>query len=303
MRPPLEIGSCSVPVTRSGFLRTMSVVSAPSAPPVAYLGPEGSFSHLVARQRYQDRELVPFKTIPEVFDFLNETQESVGVVPIENSSGGTIMPTVDGLIENACRLYVEEELSLDVKLALLGRRGAEINTVYSHFAPLQHCGKWLKKHYPRAREVATPSTSGAVQLAAGEADSAAIGRIENAEMYGLEVLSYPIADEIPNVTQFFVIGHHKATSGECRKTSLVVALRDEAGSLCSFLTPFREAAVSLKRIQSRPIVGHPNTYMFFIEVDGCEADQNVQQALTSAAGVASSIESLGSYPVKPRYTS
>lgn len=281
----------------------MTGTGLPPSAPVAYLGPEGSFSHLVAKQRYQDRDLLPFKSIPDVFDFLRETEESLGIVPIENSSGGTIMPTVDGLIDNACRLYVEEELSLDVKLALIGRRGGQIEVVYSHFAPLQHCEKWLKKNHPAARQVSAPSTSGAVQFAAQERNAAAIGPIENAEMYGLEVLSYPIAEDIPNVTQFFVIGHHRSTTVECRKTSFIVALPDEAGSLCSFLEPFRDAAVSLKRIQSRPIVGHPNTYMFFIEIDGSESDASVQAALARASSVARRIDSLGSYPVKPRYRS
>jgi len=281
----------------------MSVATDEPSLPIAYLGPEGSFSHLVTKQRFQDRNLVPFKSIPDVFDFLSKTERSRGVVPIENSSGGTIMPTVDGLIDNACRLYVEEELSLDVKLALIGRRDVGIEAVYSHFVPLQHCEKWLKKHHPDARQIAASSTSGAVQLAVQEQNAAAIGPIENAEMYGLEVLSYPIAEDVPNVTQFFVIGHHKVTALECRKTSFIVALPDEAGSLCSFLEPFRDAAVSLKRIQSRPIIGHPNTYMFFIEIDGCEWDDNVQQALARANAVARRIDSLGSYPVKPRYRS
>lgn len=282
---------------------TMNAPTDPLSSPVAYLGPEGSFSNLVARQRYRGRDLLPFPSIPEVFDFLKDKINSVAVVPIENSSGGTIMPTVDGLIENAGHLYIEEELSLDVKLALLGRRNAPIEVIYSHFAPLQHCGRWLKKHYPRASHTATQSTSGAVQLAAREEHAAAIGPIGNAEMYGLEVLHFPIDEAIPNVTQFFVIGHRKADPAECRKTSFVVALPDQPGSLCTLLEPFKDAEVSLKRIQSRPIIGHPNTYLFFIEIDGCETHDNVKRALARATTVARSIESLGSYPVKPRYQS
>ena len=281
----------------------MTAPTSPALPPVAYLGPEGSFAHLVAKHRYADRPLRPFRSIPDVFDFLNEAPESVGIVPIENSTGGTIMPTVDGLIENACRLYVEEELSIDVKLALMGRKDQSIEVVYSHFAPLQHCEKWLKKTYPAARQVAVPSTSGAVLFAAQEPNAAAIGPIENAEMYGLDVLHYPIEKGVPNVTQFFVIGHTRSSTEDCQKTSLVVALPDVAGSLCAFLEPFKNAAVNLKRIQSRPIIGHPNTYMFFVEIEGRETDSSVQSALENARTVAQRIDSLGSYPVKPRYQS
>ncbi len=267
--------------------------------PIAYLGPEGSFAHHVAIQRFGNAGLRPFRTIPEVFSFLAGEGRGRGVVPIENSSGGTIMPTVDGLIDNA--LFVQEELSLDVKLALVGREGTPVKVIYSHFAPLQHCERWLNAHYPGARHVATPSTSGAAQLAAREDGAAAIGPVENADAHGLDVLYYPIESHIPNVTQFFVIGHAGVVSETSVKTSLVVALADRPGSLCLFLEPFKNHGVSLKRIQSRPIVGQPNTYKFFVEIEGKEQDEQVKEALKGALAVADSIKSLGSYPVRGRY--
>lgn len=267
--------------------------------PIAYLGPEGSFAHHVAKQRFGDTDLRPFRGIPEVFAFINSESRGRAVVPIENSTGGTIMPTVDGLIDNA--LFVQEELSLDVKLALIGRKDVPIQVVYSHFAPLQHCEKWLHAHYPDARLVATPSTSGAAQLAAREEGSAAIGPVENAQAHRLDILHYPIESHIPNVTQFFVIAHSPVVSEESTKTSLVVALKDVPGSLCLFLEPFKEHGVSLKRIQSRPIIGQPNTYVFFVEIEGAEQERTVNKALIAARTVSDSIKSLGSYPVRSRY--
>lgn len=281
----------------------MSASPADPLPPVGYLGPEGSFAHLVAKQRYEGRSLRPFKTIPEVFEYVGEEPQSVGIVPIENSSGGNILPTVDGLIENVCRIFVEEELSLNVKLALLGRKSQPIEVVYSHSAPLQHCQKWLRNTYPQAEHVAAPSTSGAVQFALQESNAAAIGPIENAEMYGLDVLHYPIEKEIPNVTQFFVIAHDRRSANDSEKASFVVALPNSPGSLCAFLEPFKTAEVNLTRIQSRPIIGQPNTYMFLVEVDGSEDVAQVQQALSGASQVAMRIDSLGSYRVMGRYQS
>ena len=120
-------------------------------------------------------------------------------------------------------------------------------------------------------------------------------------MCGLEVLVYPIAKEIPNVTQFFVVGHNRQKAAKGSKTSLVVALDDTAGSLCDFLRPFADAAVNLKRIQSRPIVGHPNTYMFLVEIDGTEDDQSVRKAFEGAKRIAAKFYDVGSYPVSPRY--
>ena len=281
----------------------MSATPPDPLPPIAYLGPEGSFAHLVAKQRYEGRALRPFKTIPEVFEYVSGEPQSLGIVPIENSSGGNILPTVDGLIENACRIFVNEELSLDVKLALLGRKDSPIDVVYSHSAPLQHCQKWLRKTYPNAEHVAAPSTSGAVQFALQEPNAAAIGPIENAEMYGLEVLHYPIEKEVPNVTQFFVIAHERQAITDGVKSSFVVALPNSPGSLCAFLEPFKNAAVNLTRIQSRPIIGQPNTYMFLVELEGSEEAGPVQQALRGAGEVAMRIDSLGSYRVIARYQS
>src|SRR5437899_1887491 len=116
-------------------------MSAPETVPdskIAYLGPEGSFAQLVAKLRFPESTLIPLRSVPEVFEYLEAHVEGKGVVPIENSSGGLIVPTVDEIIEHACSLFIQEELSLDVKLALLGKKGEEITAIFSHFAPLYH---------------------------------------------------------------------------------------------------------------------------------------------------------------------
>jgi chorismate mutase/prephenate dehydratase len=270
---------------------------------VAYLGPEGSFSHLVAQKRYPDRTLKSFSTVPEVFQHLQQHAQDKGIVPIENSSGGMIVQTVDGLIEHACTLFIQEELSLNVRLALLARPGTEIRAIYSHFAPLQHCEPYLKQHYPNAKTVPQPSTSASAEAAAREPGVAAIGQLAMAEKYGLEVIAYPVRDEVPNITQFFVVGHDRQDAAAGQKTSLVVALENKAGSLFSFLKPFAEAGVNLTRIESRPTVGQPNTYRFLVELHGTENDEAVRIAFRGAQAVSTQFFNVGSYPVVPRYQS
>lgn len=268
---------------------------------IAYFGPEGSFTHMVARRRYSGHHLVGFKTIPEVFEYLDDTPDAKVVVPIENSSGGAIIPTIDGLIDRAQRVFIEEELSLNVKLALLGHKDRPFEVVYSHFAPLQHCEKWLKRNYPNARALAAPSTSAAAQFAKQEENAAAIGPIQNAELHGLDILYYPIEKDIENVTQFYVISHLHQNSPESKKTSYIVALPNSIGSLCDFLEPFKNARVNLTRIQSRPIIGQPNSHLFFVELEGHEESAAVRDALVGAESAGAVIHSLGSYPVSPRY--
>jgi chorismate mutase/prephenate dehydratase len=270
---------------------------------IAYLGPEGSFAYLVARQRYPGRPLIPFRTVPEVFEHLESHAHHKGIVPIENSSGGSIVPTVDGIIEHACSLFIEEELSLDVKLALMARGRGEIRTIYSHLAPLHHCEPFLKKKYPGAKTVACHSTSASAEAAVREEGAAAIGPINTAEIYGLEVLEYPLREDVQNVTQFFVVGHTRQDASKSEKTSLVVALPNQAGSLYNFLKPFAEAGVNLTRIESRPIGGQPNTYRFLVELHGTENDAPVKTAFKGAEAVSTQFYNVGSYPVLPRYQS
>ena len=272
---------------------------------VAYLGPEGTYAHLVAKQRYPQpsAKLIPFGSVPEVFEYLERNKKGKGIVPIENSSGGLILPTIDGIIDHACTLYIEEELSIDVKLALMSKKGRKIETIYSHFAPLHHCEKFLRKHYPSAKTSPCTSTANAAKAAAEDNHGAAIGSLDQADIHGFEVLEYPILQDVPNVTQFFLMSHNKVATPKAKKTSLVVALPDYPGSLVDFLKPFADAKVSLKRIESRPIVGQPNTYNFLVELDGTEKDAMVAKAMKSAEKVSVKFHNVGSYPVVAQFKS
>lgn len=272
---------------------------------VAYLGPEGTYAHLVAKQRYPEKaaKLIPFGSVPEVFEYLERNKKGKGIVPVENSSGGLIIPTIDGIIDHACTLYIEEELSIDVKLALMSKKGRKIETIYSHSAPLHHCEKFLKKNYPGAKTSPCTSTANAAKAAADDKHGAVIGSLDQADIHGFEVLAYPILEEIPNVTQFFLLSHHKRAPKEGEKTSLVVALPNYPGSLVDFLKPFADSKVNLKRIESRPIVGQPNTYNFLVELDGTEKESAVSKAIKLAEKVSVKFHNVGSYPVIPQFKS
>lgn len=272
--------------------------------PVAYLGPEGSFAHLVARTRFGNHELIPQGSVDEVFDYLKIHPECLGVVPIENSSGGIITATVDRIMESDSNCHIQEEITLNVKLALLGREGEVVRRIYSHFAPFHHCARWLKKNYGEASQVVTPSTPNAAIKAAKEKGSAAIGCRDSAERYGLDILHFPIEADVPNVTEFFVVSSSpNPSSAENTRTSLAVELPDSSGSLFQFLAPLAKHGVNLKRIESRPIVGSPNRYRFFIEVEGNSDTDDVQNALQAANEFCIHMRNFGSYPSETRIES
>ncbi len=272
---------------------------------VCYLGPEGTFSHILARKRFGRRAiLAACPTIEAVFDRVLASAEDLGIVPIENSSGGTVYDSVDLLIRHSGHVFIHEELALDVRIALLGRPGKTITTVFSHFVQIKHHAEWLKARHPRARLHAVASTAVAAQKAAASSQAAALASPGAAEVYGLEVLELPSLSQTVNVTHFFVIGADAQDSRDgSQKTALVVALPNVCGSLHRFLGPFARQKVNLSRIVSRPVPGKPQTYVFFLEVDGSPQSPGVGRTLLRAGALAESMTSLGTYPARRRYKS
>jgi chorismate mutase / prephenate dehydratase len=272
---------------------------------VFYLGPEGTFSHILARKRFRRHAiLVPCPTVEAVFERVLAVAGDLGIVPIENSSGGTVYDTVDLLIRHAGQIFIHEELALDVRIALLGRPGKAIAKVFSHFVQIKHHAEWLKARHPRARLHAVASTAVAAQKAAASSRAAALASPGAAEVYGLEVLELPSLGQTVNVTHFFVIGASAPDiREESQKTALVAALPNVCGSLHKFLGPFAREKVNLSRIVSRPVPGKPQTYVFFLEIDGSPQSDSVDRALVRAHALAESMTSLGTYPGRRRFKS
>jgi prephenate dehydratase len=211
---------------------------------------------------------------------------------------------VDRLLDARCQLSIVEELTLDVKLALLGRPGEEVRTIHSHAMPFFHGDDWLKAHYPDAQRIVEPSTAKAAEKAAATPGAAAIGPRQNAERHALSILHFPIAGEVPNITQFFLLGHTSNTPDATHnRTALIVELPDRSGSLCRFLTPLSEGSINLKRLESRPIRGQPNKYRFYIEIEGSTADPHVQAALAQTHADGATTRRIGSYCSGTRFES
>lgn len=272
---------------------------------VAYLGPEGTFSHFVAKKRFgAAAELLPRPGVFDVFDFVRGGRNRLGIVPIENSSGGTIYETVDCLVDASGGVSILEELSLNVRLALMGRPGREIATIYSHFAPMRHCEPWLRAHYPKAKRIPVSSTALAAEMAAAEQGAAALGTRDAARRNGLDVLVFPVHSTVPNITQFYVVGRAARTARpRSSRTTLVVTLPNRPGGLCDFLACFKTAGVNLTRLLSRPIVGQHKAYLFLVDLAGTPRDPSVRRALAAARATCESLRLVGVYPMRSMYAS
>ncbi len=271
---------------------------------VAYLGPEGTFSGILARQRFGKKaELVACPTIDAVFESVISGASPLGLVPVENSSGGTVHDTIDLFIRHAGSVFIREELSLNIRIALLGRKGAKIRKVYSHFTQIKHHSDWLKQRHPQAEMIPVQSTAIAAELAAANSGSAALASPGAAPIYGLDVLEFPSGGEEVNVTNFFTIATSPEENSGTDRTAFIATLKNECGSLHKFLGPFARQNVTLTRIVSRPVPGQPQTYVFYIEVEGSPEQTEVARALALSRRQSRSLEILGSFPVGKRFRS
>jgi prephenate dehydratase len=271
---------------------------------VGYLGPEGTYSHLVAEKRFGYRcKMVALPTILDVCTFVARDPRRRGIVPIENSSGGALYETVDVLLEGKPPVRILEEVALHVNLALIGMRGEKVRYLYSHFAPLEHCVAWIERNLPDVEKHVVPSTAVAAQHAASQRYAAALGSRKLAKLYGLQVLKFPVEADIPNLTLFLVLGGRKKHLPGATRTTLAARTPNTPGALCTFLDAFRRQDVNLTRIISRPIRGCPRQYAFLVDIEGAASRPNVKRALAAARKATVDLRIVGTYPVRKPYTS
>ncbi len=263
---------------------------------VAFLGPHYSYSHVAALHRFGGSvDQVPVGSIAAVFEEVNAGHADFGLVPIENSTDGRIADTLD--MFTRLRVRVCGEVQLRIHHNLLGKCGrGEITEVYSRPQALSQCRNWLAKHLPAARLVEVTSTSTAAQLACDKEGAAAIASIQAGVHYGLSVLAQNIEDNSANVTRFAVIGDRQAQRTGKDKTAAMFEVVDRPGSLADAMVIFKRNKLNLSWIESFPISRPDGGYLFFIEIDGHEADSRVRKALATLNKKAVRLEVLGSYP-------
>jgi len=265
---------------------------------VAFLGPEGSFAHLAARQQFGElAELIPVGAIGEVYGAVERGRADLGVVPVENTTEGVVTESLDRCVESEATICAE--IVLRVSQCLMSRSGrlADVRRVASHAQGLAQCREWLSRRLPGAARMETPSTAAAAEWAAREGDVAALGSEIAAEVHSLEIIERAVEDRRDNTTRFLVIGERPPAQSGRDMTSVVFTLsKSEAGALHRLLDPFARHGVNLASIQSRPLKGRPWEYLFFVDVEGHVAEEAVRNALAEAAGRANSHKVLGSFP-------
>jgi chorismate mutase/prephenate dehydratase len=265
---------------------------------VAYLGPEGTFSHAAAREFFGlAASYLEATTFEGVFDAVVRRQAQDGVLPIENSTEGSVPNAIDALV--ASDLLIRAEFELEVSQCLLTRATtlASIERVYSHPQPLGQCRVWLAKNLGGAQLVVSPSTTAAVREAMVDPRAAAVASRFASEIYGLPIVRERIQDHLENYTRFVIVSSSDAARTGNDKTSIAFTLRDGQGrgALLRALTVLDEEGINLSRIESRPSREKPWDYVFFAELEGHRDDASVVRTMARLRDKCPMVKHLGSY--------
>jgi len=267
---------------------------------IAYLGPEGSYSHAAVLKQFGSF-VHPYavSSIEEVFKAVERREAHYGVVPVENSSEGVVSATQNCLIDTP--LQVCGELDLPIHHCLLSNADSleKVRKVVAHAQALAQCRNWLQNNLPHAELEAVESNARAAQLAQQNDSWAAIASEQAAQIYTLRVLEKHIEDNRQNTTKFWVMGHEATEPSGEDKTALILTVPNKSGALLQALEPFAREGISMTRIISRPAQHKTWDYLFFIDILGHQKDERVCETLEAVAERAAWFKLLGSYPVSP----
>ena len=267
---------------------------------LAFLGPPGTHTEQASMDYDAGASLLPCGSIPLVAAAVDSGEADEGMVPIENSIGGSVSDTLDLLIHEST-LFIRHEIVLPIKHFLVGRPGTrleDVDVIYSKQQALEQCRRYMAEHFDGVREAASMSTAAAVEdMFGGEGRAAAIATERAAELYGAVVLASGIEDYANNMTRFVVLASadHPRTGDD--KTSICFSFSgDDPGVLHAALGEFASRGINLTKIESRPTREALGEYIFLIDLQGHREDEIVQSALSGVRKITALFKVFGSYP-------
>ena len=263
---------------------------------IGYLGPAGSFSHTAAMLKFgQSVEYEPLADIRSIFDEVSKGHCDLGLAPIENSTGGGVIETLDALIDSDIKIC--SELLMTIHHNLLANCPLEqIEKIYSKPEVFAQCRNWLGATFKGAKTVSVASTAKAAQMVASEACAAAIGSNAAAELYDLKLICENIEDITNNVTRFLVLSRDDAKPTGEDKTAILFSTSHKAGALSDVLDVFKQHEINLTNIESRPSKKRQWEYYFFVDFLGHRTSENIQKGLEEARKHCVQLSVLGSFP-------
>ena len=283
------------------FREIMSACLAQQEPlKIGFLGPEGTFTQTAAYKHFgHSVRALPFGTIDEVFQEVESGVADFGVVPIENSTEGTVNNTLDMFLTSPLKICGEIELRIEHHLLGILDGLQKIQRVCAHEQALAQCRGWLREYLPDAELIGVSSNAVGARRARDEDGTAAIGSDTAAEVYDLKIMVSNIEDRADNATRFLVIGRSLLAASGDDKTTILVSASDtgaEAGVLYALLQPLSASGVNITRIESRPSRKQNWDYVFFLDLDGHAQEMPLSGALIELEEISSLFRVLGAYP-------
>jgi chorismate mutase / prephenate dehydratase len=264
---------------------------------VVYLGPPASYTHLACFEYFGSSIQTQSKeSIQEVFEAVEKGRTSYGVVPIENSTEGSVNQTLDMLNESEVMICGEVMIRVSHNLLSQSGKPEDIRKIYSHSSALEQCRKWLRKNLPHVEVAETMSTAKAAQIAAEDSKGGAIASSLATHLYGLKIVESQIEDYLNNYTRFLVLGFQTNKRTGRDKTSILFSISHTPGALYRVLKPFSKKGINLTKIESRPVKDRPWEYIFFLDFEGHTTDFHVMEALAEMKENVLFFKILGSYP-------
>ncbi len=294
----LNEGPLPSPAIRAIYKEIISACLALEKPlSVAFLGPEGTFSHLATIAKFGTSSAFhPTATIAEVFSAVERNTVDYGMVPVENSWAGVVPETLDTFTNSNLRVVSEIFQPITHNLLTHATRLEDVKRLYTHFQPLAQCRQWLRNHLPNVEEIEASSTVKAAEMAANDPTSAAIATTLASERVGLPILCDHIEDNPNNRTRFLVLGYNEPEPTGKDKTSIMFSVQNKAGELVHALNAFQQHEVNMTMIESRPTKAEAWEYYFYIDVQGHQRDGNVTKAINLLKEQSLFVRVLGSYP-------
>ena len=283
------------------FREIMSACLAQQEPlKIGFLGPEGTFTQTAVLKHFgHSVRALPFHTIDEIFQEVESGAADFGVVPIENSTEGSVNNTLDMFLTSPLKICGEIELRIEQHL-LGNEKGLDkIERICAHEQSLAQCRSWLRENLPHVELIGMSSNAAGARRARDEKGTAAIGPDVAADVYDLSMLVNNVEDRADNATRFLVVGRSLLASSGNDKTTLLISTSDTgagSGVLFNLLKPLAEHGVSMTRIESRPSQRKNWDYVFFIDLEGHAEESPLAEALEELKSRSSLFKVLGAYP-------
>jgi len=268
-----------------------------SALTVAYLGPQGSFSEEAALKHFGHAiTRVRCDSFDEVFRAVEAGQADAGMVPVENSTEGAVNRSLDLLLHSPLKVLGERSLRIHHNLLTQSGTLDGVTRVMAHPQALAQCQDWLRRNRPDLVRETASSNAEAARIASQDCTVAAIAGDVAAIAWGLGIAVAGIQDDAQNRTRFLAIGQVETAPSGNDKTSLILAVPNQAGAVYDMLSPLARHGVSMTRFESRPARTGQWEYYFYIDVLGHRDEPSVARALTELKMQVAFFKILGSYP-------